>query len=267
MAAKTLAGAVSAYGASAKAKLANIAISGAPEDQLRAPTRNAFTRLGHEIGGLPAKTVSSWSARRPSHISRHAPTSPSRRQCSGRLHGSQGAGKGADPRKFGDPHDKDQWEKLRSLPNLLYTDGNPSAFGTTANLKAASFISTATSKPRREARSADNVARAFRDFLQWKPIPPNTAEELAEVSARLCRLLRDEVIEQMALGNPALTDLAEDWRKLLFPNADDAQFADGYAQAVTFGLLSRGRGIFRSLVASSRPRRSCEIELADRGRP
>ena len=27
-------------------------------------------------------------------------------------------GKGADPRKFKDPHDKEQWEKLRSLPNM-----------------------------------------------------------------------------------------------------------------------------------------------------
>ena len=33
-------------------------------------------------------------------------------------------GKGADPRKFSDPHDKAQWDKLKSLPNLLYTDGN-----------------------------------------------------------------------------------------------------------------------------------------------
>ena len=41
----------------------------------------------------------------------------------------------------------------------------------------------------------------------------------------------------MGLGNPGLTALAHDWRKLLFPEADDAQFADGYAQAVTFGLL------------------------------
>jgi len=30
----------------------------------------------------------------------------------------------------------------------------------------------------------------------------------------------------------------------LFPQADDAQFADGYAQAVTFGLLmARAQGI------------------------
>ena len=48
----------------------------------------------------------------------------------------------------------------------------------------------------------------------------------------------------MELGSPGLTALATDWRKLLFPQADDAQFADGYAQAVTFGLLvARARGI------------------------
>src|SRR3982074_1020120 len=33
-------------------------------------------------------------------------------------------GKGADPRQFDDPHDRDQWNKLKSLPNLVYTDGN-----------------------------------------------------------------------------------------------------------------------------------------------
>jgi type I restriction-modification system DNA methylase subunit len=41
----------------------------------------------------------------------------------------------------------------------------------------------------------------------------------------------------MAAGHGSLLHLKEDWRKLLFPEATDAQFADGYAQAVTFGLL------------------------------
>ena len=64
------------------------------------------------------------------------------------------------------------------------------------------------------------------------------------MSARLCRFLREEVIEQMCDRQPGLTGLADDWRKLLFPQADDAQFADGYAQAVTFGLLmARARDI------------------------
>ena len=49
-------------------------------------------------------------------------------------------GKGADPRHFSDPHDKEQWDKLKSLPNLIYTDGNRSACGATASPKAGSSI-------------------------------------------------------------------------------------------------------------------------------
>jgi len=84
----------------------------------------------------------------------------------------------------------------------------------------------------------------FEDFIKWQPTPPRDAKQLAVTSARLCRLLREEVTEQLALGSEALTALATDWRKLLFPEATDAQFADGYAQAVTFGLLmARARDI------------------------
>ena len=85
----------------------------------------------------------------------------------------------------------------------------------------------------------------FDDFLSWEPIPPRSAKQLAEVSARLCRLLRDEVTEQTGARQPERSPaLATDWRKLLFPEANDAQFADGYAQAVTFGLLmARARDI------------------------
>jgi len=53
---KTLATAVSNYGASAKAKLASIAISGAPEDQLRGPLETLVKDLA-EIAGMPAGAV------------------------------------------------------------------------------------------------------------------------------------------------------------------------------------------------------------------
>jgi hypothetical protein len=56
--------------------------------------------------------------------------------------------------------------------------------------------------------------------------------------------LRDEVEEQLQQENVALAHLATDWRRLLFPDASDKQFADGYAQSVTFGLLmARARDI------------------------
>ncbi len=48
----------------------------------------------------------------------------------------------------------------------------------------------------------------------------------------------------MAVKNAKLTELKEDWKALLFPDADDAKFADGYAQAVTFGLLmAKSKGL------------------------
>ena len=66
MAGKTVANAVSAYGARVKPKLANIAIDGAPEDQLRGPLDTLFRELA-EIGGLSAGSL--LLARIPSAIS------------------------------------------------------------------------------------------------------------------------------------------------------------------------------------------------------
>ena len=54
--------------------------------------------------------------------------------------------------------------------------------------------------------------------------------------------------EQLSLKSVVLTELATDWRKLLFPEATDERFADGYAQAVTFGLLmARAKNIKLSM--------------------
>ena len=71
---------------------------------------------------------------------------------------------------------------------------------------------------------------------------------LVRAIAPLTRLLRGEVLDQLQLEEKAVrggadpltqpfTGLSRDWRKLLFPQADDTTFADGYAQAVTFALL------------------------------
>jgi hypothetical protein len=206
--------AIAQFGAEAKAKLANPGASGEPEDQLRAPLEKLFADLGELCGfAITLRNVL------VGFVEVKAP------------------GKGADPRRY-KGHDKEQWEKLQSLPNLLYTDGN--AFSVWQNGELVGSIvelegDLETSGAKLAAPPA-LVAR-FDNFLRWEPIPPRSAAELANTSARLCRLLRDEVTEQLAEKSPALTALAADWRKLLFPEADDKQFADGYAQAVTFGLL------------------------------
>ena len=242
MAGKTVASAVSSFGASLKPKFSGVAIEGAPEDQLRGPL-DALMRDLAEVAGLPAKSV---------HLVGETTLSGTRPDfavtVSKALVGFievKAPGKGADPRKFSDPHDKSQWQKLQSLPNLLYTDGNSFSLWRDGKLagqvvRLDGDVETAGSK----LAAPDTLLALIGDFLRWTPIPPKTAKQLAQVSARLCRLLRDEVVEQMASGSAGLTGLAEDWRKLLFPQADDAQFADGYAQAVTFGLLvARARDI------------------------
>ena len=131
------------------------------------------------------------------------------------------------------------------MPNLIYSDGNEFSLWRSGELATAVVRLEGDVETSGAALSAGPGLLALFDFfLQWQPIPPRSAKELAEVTARLCRLLRDEVIEALERKTEALTTLAHDWRGLLFPQASDEQFADGYAQAVTFGLLiARAGGI------------------------
>ena len=241
---KTFASAVSKFGADAKAKLSNVAVTGAPEDQLRGPF-DALLRDLAEIGGLPAGAVHLVGETTLSDIKTRPDFAVTVSKALVGFIEVKAPGKGADPRKFSDPHDRDQWDKLKSLPNLLYTDGNAFSLWRDGKLEGSIVhlegdVETSGAKLSAPATLLPLIS----NFLQWVPLAPKNAKQLAQISARLCRFLRDEVMEQMALGSHALTGLAQDWRKLLFPQADDAQFADGYAQAVTFGLLvARARDI------------------------
>jgi hypothetical protein len=148
-------------------------------------------------------------------------------------------GKGADPTKFKGKHDKEQWEKLRSLPNLLYTDGNQ--WGLYRDGVRTGEIGFVIGDVRISGidllPSGPTIASILTDFLNWQPVPPSSAKNLATVTAGLCRLLRIEVIEAMQDESSPLHELHAEWRQMLFPDADLAAFADGYAQAVTFALL------------------------------
>ncbi len=228
--------AIAEFGADAKAKLANPGATGEPEDQLR-PRWKGFSHISRSFAASN-ESGSRRSANRPLAALKTRPdyAITLRNVLVGYVE-VKAPGKGADPRRY-KGHDKEQWEKLQSLPNLLYTDGNSFSLWQNGELVGSIVelqgdIETSGAKL---AAPLELVAR-FDNFLRWEPIPPKSAAELAKVSARLCRLLRDEVTEQLAEKSPALTALAADWRKLLFPEANDQQFADGYAQAVTFGLL------------------------------
>jgi hypothetical protein len=130
---------------------------------------------------------------------------------------------------------------LADHPNLVYSDGNEWALYRRGTLVGR--VVRAAGDVREDGAStfdADDalaIEALLRDFFSWEPIVPANPRSLAEALAPLTRLLREHVRLALATPDSALTRLAEDWRDFFFPEADDAQFADAYAQTVTYALL------------------------------
>lgn len=142
-------------------------------------------------------------------------------------------------------HDKEQWEKFQLLPNVLYSDGEQFArykFGKLQGevARLTPGLNHAGAKLRAQSGA---FARVMTDFLLWEPERPRSLDDLVRLTSNLCHLLRDDVsaeLDRERTGRSmkqTFSGLAMDWRQVLFPNLTDAQFADQYAQTITFALL------------------------------
>jgi hypothetical protein len=151
------------------------------------------------------------------------------------------------PERWPNPsqHDRDQWDKFRLLPNVLYSDGEQFArynFGQMQGNVARLEPGLDRAGARLHAIGTD-FARVMTDFLLWEPERPRSLGELVRLVANLCRLLRDDVAAELRRersglsSNQTFSGLATDWRQILFPNLTDMEFADQYSQTVTFALL------------------------------
>lgn len=148
-------------------------------------------------------------------------------------------GTGADAKKF-KGRNRQQFQKFSSIPNLIYTDGNEWALyreGKRAGFVALSGDAAADGAKAAIQKDADDLSVLLRDFLTWDPISPKSPRALAEMLAPLCHLLRDDVLSALGDSDSNLSALAQEWRDYIFPDADDAQFADAYAQTLTYALL------------------------------
>ena len=161
-----------------------------------------------------------------------------------------------DPARF-TGHDRLQWERQRDLPNLIYTNGTHWRLYRDGELLVEPVVLEGgdLAKAGKRLLASPALESMLTDFLRWKPAPITSVGALVRAIAPLTRLLRGEVIDQLTAERKAIaagadensqpfTGLARDWRALLFPQAIDATFADGYAQTVTFALLlARTEGI------------------------
>lgn len=211
-------------------------IHGEPEDQLRAPFEELLKKTGAKIGFnnvIPVgETLLKDKGGRPDYG-----ISIGKLLC-GHVE-LKSLGKGADPKSFAG-HDKKQWERFKNLPNILYSDGRDFSLYRMGKLVRSFSISGDPRIKGEKAVTADDIKEfeiLIRDFLAWEPIVPSNSAQLVEYLAPLCRALRDDVLEALKNNVQEVQATANDWRRYLFPGADDSRFADAYAQTVTFSLL------------------------------
>ena len=173
-------------------------------------------------------------------------------------------GKNIDPASFTKKsHEYKQWQRLRNLPNLLYTNGTEwrlyrygepvlTSTGYDAVHMHGSFSGQGT------LSAPDALATFFLNFLRWVPAPIKSADQLVETLAPLAALLREEMLLGLAAQEktykaeqakakkkgeedfvipPPLVGLRKDWRDTLAPSTSNEEFADSFAQTVVFSLV------------------------------
>jgi len=207
------------------------AVNAQPEDQLKAPVREVLSVIGSRLG----LSVESYTEVREAEVGGR----PDIGVLVGKLlcgHVELKApGKGARVERF-KSSDREQWKKFEALPNLIYTDGLEWSLYRSGK-RQGDVIRLGADPKSYESASLRELEAIIGDFLHWKPIAPSSPQALAELLAPLCRLLRDDVKEALADPDSPIAKLATEWRQDLFPDADDGQFADAYAQTITYALL------------------------------
>lgn len=210
--------------------------AGAPEDQMAAPLETLLRTVGE---ALNTQVVPKNQSRLPDRTGIPDYAVVVDQLLAGYIE-LKAPGKGAYPGTYSG-HDADQWERFQTLPNILYTDGEQWGLYRTGErpspvVKLSGDL-VSDGKKAVEKEDAQKLLSLLTDFLEWEPSVPSNADQLAENLAPLCRNLREEVREALTDSSSPLTTVADEWRELLFPEADDDTFADAYAQTVTYALL------------------------------
>ena len=208
----------------------NTLTTGEPEDQLRAPFE---TFMGEVAQTLHLPVVCTGETKLPGRMGKPDYAVHSSKLLTGYVE-LKAPGTGANPNRF-KGHNKDQWKRFQSIPNLLYCDGNDWGLYRDGNpIRPVVRLSgdLATDGKRAVAPEDANALHGLlTDFLSWTPIIPTKGRgkrrivdlrRFAEMLAPLCRMLREDVTDALKDAESPLVQIARDWRELLFPDADNA---------------------------------------------
>ena len=210
-------------------------VSAQPEDQLKTPVGNLLQAIGETTG----RDVAYRTEVRVDDINGRPDIGVVVDQLLTGHVELKRPGLGARPENFKKAN-RDQWERFKALPNLIYTDGSEWSLYRSGELEKRIRIAddvSANGKAGIDQKNSELLGKLLRDFLYWEPIVPSTVKGLAEFLAPLARILRDEVRKALKRETSTLRELAEQWSEILFPEGGEAQFADAYAQTLTYALL------------------------------
>ncbi len=148
---------------------------------------------------------------------------------------------------------------LHTFPNLILTDFYEfrlyrNGVRIDRALLARPFIAQKL-KVRPPAEQVKELAYLFETFFSFALPPTLTPEDLSVELARRTRFLRDEVLSpELGLGQGPIYGFYEAFQKYLIAGLTEEQFADLYAQTVTYGLFAartRAQGTFNRQLAYS----------------
>lgn len=236
-----LSAAIGEFGSSVREKLADR--DAGKEDQLRAPLEVLMRRIGRMFGlrVVPHGEV------RLAHLRARPDYSIDVAGARVGYIELKAPGKGIPLTSWWKPTTDDtrQWENLKALPNLIYSDGDHWALYRYGKIQGEpALLHGDVAKAASGLRLADgSFADLMDNFLFWEPESPRSLPHLVSIVAGLCRLLNEEVAAILRMERRGASDiklfepLVRDWRRLLYPDLSDPEFANAYAQTVTFALL------------------------------
>ncbi len=237
----TIKEALQSFAEAVKAKMSTFT-PGEPEDQLRGPFENLMADAAHVFGW---KVICTGETHLPNRLGRPDYAVHLNKLLTGYVE-LKAPGVGANVKRFSG-HNRDQWKRFSAIPNIFYTDGNQWALYRSGERvdQILQFSGDITVDGKKAITSEDSYTFEclLREYLLWVPIIPADREGkidlkgFAAMLAPLCRMLRNDVTDALKDPRSPLVQLAKDWRQLLFSDASDEQFADAYAQTVTFAVL------------------------------
>ena len=146
---------------------------------------------------------------------------------------------------------------LHTFPNVILTDFYEFRLYRNGVLLERALLARPLIAQRLKAKppagQVEALRHLFETFFSFALPPSLTAEDLARELARRTRFLRDEVIRpELAQGQGDIYGFYQAFQKYLIAGLTEEQFADLYAQTITYGLFAartRAQNSFNRQVA------------------